>query len=97
MNIYFEGKTNYREIMVNNATFILKDGSKVTVDRDETGFSFNGNNKFEMQWSGIYIWDGEKGNYVEDESIFDGAILDEIEIEDDAPADYRLTVTKWSV
>lgn len=97
MNIYFEGKTNYREIMVNNAIFILKDGSKVTVDRDETGFSFYGNGQYEMQWSGIYIWDGEKGDYVDDESIFDGAFLDKIEYEDDAPADCRISITKWSV
>lgn len=79
MNINFICKTNMPEqpVMINTVIFHLKDGSYITVDRDETyvdGMEIRTTKTtFNMMWEGCYIWNindfsifGDNGYHITD-------------------------------
>ena len=103
MRIEFSGKTNKDYIMVNTAVFHLRDGGTVTLDRDETDYCIE-NGTLSMVWNGIYLWEingvfvfGTPMYPAEDLSkLLEGSWV-ELELEDDADEDYRITDVKWVI
>ena len=94
MNLSFHGKTNKDYVMVNTITFLVN-GKLVTVDREYTTYIINGNDLC-MVWHHVYSWDGSNENDLTENEIKD-ALLEYIDLEDDADSDYKLTITDWSV
>ncbi len=92
-------------------TLILEDtcGNEIVIDRDHTTYSSHeeedGSVILDMTWTGCYFWDSEKGEQkygvdLEDEyfECLRGAVLKELEVEDDAPEGYApevLDVRIW--
>lgn len=94
--ITFLCKTNHDYPYVNVAHFRLKSGEMVTVDRSETSWDYNPDTgSLYMAWHGCYIWDGEEERRIPSGALKDAELL-ELEIEDDAPDGYRLTVEEYS-
>lgn len=106
MRIEFSAKTNKDYCMINTATFYLKEGGSVTLDRDNSFYSIV-DGKLEMEWEGIYIWE------VNEECIFincpnliypgsdlvsllEGAYV-KLNLEDDADEDYAVTDIQWTI
>lgn len=72
----------------------------VVLDRTRTDYEFivEGERSYlKMEWSGVYIWDGEKEVLIPDKfkngDYVKGALLG-IEIDDDAPEGYG--IVEWS-
>ena len=87
MRIVITAETNCPTPYVNTAQFMTKYGELI-IDRDRTEWSYNeADNIMTMEWIGCYIWDGETENYDIPAGAFDTAVLNSIEIEDDAPED----------
>lgn len=96
MVLHFEGKTNGDSVYINAARFILPTGERIVIDRDTTEYTIV-DGKLSMDWFGCYVWDGEKRNYdMPTSCVFSN--LAGVEIEDDAPEDYELSITNacWS-
>ena len=105
MNIYFTAKTNKDYVMINSATFRLKTGTEIVIDRKETYYDIDDNFNLDMEWSGCYLW-AIDGNYIYDKEYLlnDDAIellktaeLVSLDLEDDADSDYKVTDIKWEV
>ena len=92
----FVCETNCDTPYVNCARFATKYG-EIEIDRDTTEYSYyEDESRMTMDWVGLYIWDDDKGaNYNIPWDIFDGAVLLELEIEDDAPGNYYLNCLEW--
>ena len=96
MRIEFKGTTNKDYVMVNTAKFRLKNGSVITIDRDETEYTVE-DGKIDMLWRGCYLWAIDDFNitgddaYITDAKEFMALVNDaklELELEDDADEDY---------
>lgn len=74
-NIFVRGSYKGAYSPINSLEFVDKDGKPFTIDRDCTDFNAAQDGTFEEMWSSVYLWDGEKGDYVFPFSIFDGASL----------------------
>lgn len=99
MTLYFTGTIhetkNCTGIWLNTISVKLSDGSIVTIDRDETEFTIE-DNKFQMQWNNVYIWNGETEDHNIDVDMFEGAAIVNYEIEDDADDEYELVINDMS-
>ena len=100
MKLYFKGHINGKYPYINTITFRTASGGLIVIDRDETDYTIETDGSFTMEWSGVYIWNGEEPDYLyydnEDEDIFVGAIIESLDIEDDAPEGYKMTITEWN-
>jgi hypothetical protein len=103
MQINFKAKTNKDYCRINTATFTLRDGGTVTVDRDETEYTIE-DGVLSMTWNNVYLWkiDGvnivDESPYLNDHfaDFFSTATSVELELEDDADEDYSVTdVSFW--
>jgi len=94
MNLYFRGKTNKNYVGVNTITFLVN-GKTITVDRECTTYTINGNDLY-MVWHNVYKWDGSSENDLTESEIED-ASLEYVETEDDADEDYVIKIEDWSV
>ena len=74
-NIFIKGSYKGVYSHINSLEFVDKDGKPFTIDRDCTDFNVAQDGTFEEMWSSVYLWDGEKGDYVFPSSIFEGASL----------------------
>lgn len=99
----FYGKTNKDFVMINTMTFRLKNGKEVTIDRDYTGYEIDNDGNLGMTWQGCYFWDDNHSDdpnnpdyLTEDEleELVDAELI-EVNIEDDAPADYEVEIINW--
>lgn len=93
----FYGTATVDICMINTITFLLSDGREVIIDRDTTEYTVE-NNNLSMLWRGCYIWDGGNKNYLDSESeinLFFNAKIIDIDIEEDAPENYNVTIYKW--
>ena len=98
MRISFNCTTNVGIPYINIATFLKKDGTRVVVDREITEYTYDKKTgKMSMEWRGCYIWDGESESYDFPYDIFNGAVLESLEIEDDAPEKYAFTCDRCYV
>lgn len=89
-------------------TMILEDvrGNEIIIDRNTTEYTCHeeedGSFILNMAWGGCYFWDGDKEKYpasFEDFEKIEGAILKELEVEDDAPEGYEpevLSIEIWA-
>ena len=106
MQIYFKGTTNKDYTAVNTADFILKNGTKITVDRNQTAVDDNEDGTFTMVWYDCYLWSINdcnlfyEGAKIEDthefKSLIKGADL-KINLDEDTDEDYKVTILAWSV
>ena len=103
MGICFEGTTNKNYLMVNTATFHLKDGGTITIDRKETEYEIN-DNALSMIWRNCYLWaingyhvfNSEFCNLDREEMVEllkDAKVT--LELEDDADEDYTVDIQEW--
>ena len=88
MRLYIEAFTNDSTPWLNVMHLKTADGKVLTLDRDTTQVWKYEKNYASIIWRGVYQWNGEKENYDLPKDIFKGAIVEDIEIEDDAPEDY---------
>lgn len=90
MRICIDAKTNSSVPYLNEMHIRTADGREVIIDRDQDAdFWSNATNTIgHIVWRGIYQWDGEKENYDLSKDLFRGAVIEEIEVEDDAPKGY---------
>ena len=58
MIIKFKVQTNYPELYLNTARFILKNGTEIEVDRTATGYTpdIKADEPFQMEWHNCYLW-----------------------------------------
>ncbi len=97
MRISFTGRQKGSDVpYLNLAVFRLPDGKRIRVDRDETDYDFE-DGDLSMEWRGCYVWDGEKPDYDITPEALKDAVLEEVEIEDDAPEGYSFTLISYSV
>ena len=97
MRLEFVGKVNKKlpdGMMINVAHFTFPDSEiDVVVDRDETEWTVNDDGSYDMVWRSCYFWDGDHEYYA---PLMLADVLNKmevkLEIEDDAPADYEVTV-----
>ncbi len=90
MTIEFECLTNKRIQCVDFAIFSIN-GEETVIDRDHTEYIYDPDTgTVNMQWSGLYIWDGENENYDIPENFAEIAKFKSLEVEDDADEDYRI-------
>ena len=86
----FHHITNHEYPYINVAHFLTRDNKEVILDRTRTGYSYDEKTgKMSMDWSGIYIWDGENENFDIPDGFLNGATLLCLEVEDDAPEGYE--------
>ena len=98
MSILFKCKQNIQWPFINIAEFVLSDGNKICVDRARTEFTWDSEDEMlTMVWRNLYIWDGESPNYNIDKTVLKDSILKNIEVEDDAPMNYKFKCVACSV
>ena len=101
MRLYLLCETNAKLAMVNTATFKLANGDTVVIDRDVTEYGFTyytGASEgyfLDMTWKNCYIWNGDYPFYGIEANDFEGAELVSLDVEDDAPKDYKIKVIGW--
>ena len=104
MQIELKGKTNSEWIFLNTIILVVGGGRtgkperEITLDREETGWSIDDEGNINITFETPYIWDGEGMEYDGWTIVnaIDEARYFYAEIEDDAPADYKLKVTELS-
>ncbi len=108
MRINFIAGTNKDYVAINTCIFTLKNGTEITVDRQETNYTINGK-ELAMTWSGCYLWainglnvfDGKppKSECQDEESIrlLQSAVSARFELEDDADEDYYVGIAECSI
>ena len=84
MRLYFDGKTNDRGMYVNYALFVDKDGNEYEIDREYTYYEVRDDGSYSSGWYGVYVWDGEKENFINNDDFFKDKRLMDLIIEDDA-------------
>lgn len=96
--IAFEGTTNKDYLMVNTAKFRYPNGREVTIDRNETYYTIE-NGKLSMEWRACYFWDENGAVFLTDKDYdeLENAELIELELEEDADADYVVEINNWAV
>jgi len=110
MDIEFTCTTNRDICMINTADFCLSNGTSITIDRDNTEWSIEGNT-LSMTFKNCYLWgingfnifDGSSLVYLTDygteefrKLVEDSTVF--LELEDDAPYDdYKVEVTGFSI
>lgn len=106
MKIHFSGKATHNYVMINTLKVRLKSGTILTLDRNETSFSYDcASRKYSMDWYRVYIWAidslnifGDWGYHFTQSSLEDlQKLLKEsecwFELEDDVPdADYAISI-----
>lgn len=112
MNINFMCKTNMPEqpVMINAVIFHLKDGSYITVDRDETEVDVERDGIFSMDWNDCYVWNindrnifGDNGYHIYDVDAIEefkalvSGVMAEFEIEDDATEGYDVELVSFII
>lgn len=75
MNIDFVCNTNHDYVRINTLKVQLPSGGTITIDRDHTEFSVNGN-RLTMTWYGCYLW------AIDDHNIFGGHGCHDINVEE---------------
>jgi len=89
MNLYILAYTNDTMPWINVMRIRTFDGREIVLDRDRTEtYQTEKENLVDVIWRGVYIWDGSKENYELPKDIFNGAVVETVEIEDDAPEEY---------
>lgn len=97
MKLCFSAATNDVPY-INTITLRTKDGEEIVLDRGLTEYAYSMESKhLEMTWGDVYIWDGEGENHNIPADIFDEATIIDVDIEDDAPADYQFVLEKVMV
>lgn len=98
MRLGFNVKTNESVPMINTAIFELPDGTRITIDRDETEYASeimeDGSYKQRMLWKGCYAWNSDGATYLA-QSLPIGTKLVKLEPEDDADEGYYVEVESW--
>lgn len=84
---------NTQGIWLNTITVRLKDGREVVLDRDQTDYSSlrvveYQQAYFDVEWSGVYVWDGENMDYSISADMFRDCVLVDYMIEEDADDEY---------
>lgn len=81
-------------LMLNTITVKRNDGRTVVLDRDMSEYTLK-DGEADILFRGVYEWDGEKEKYLtsDDVALYDGAEIVDYYVEDDADAEYYLTVT----
>lgn len=90
MKLYITAETNMPICEVNTITVTTPEGDEIVLDRDETEYDVH-DGILNMSWRGVYIWDGEKEQYIKDASelaFLETAKKIEVDIEDDADPEY---------
>lgn len=106
MNISFRCRTNKDYVRINTATFLLRNGSTVTVDRDQTLYDYDeetGN--LSMTWEDVYLWEVngfavfDNPAYVNEDftGLMKGCTFLSFDIEDDVDSDYEVTLVSCSL
>lgn len=76
--------------LVNTAVFVTDDGD-VVIDRDRTEYTYDATTGLlVMDWVDAYIWNGAFPCYNIPDDFERRLVLKELEVEDDAPADYEI-------
>lgn len=99
MKIHFSGTTNMSSPMLNGIILVMPDKEEITLDREDTEWSYNEETKeISITFGTPYVWDGDGMEY-------DGkTIVDYIDkakyfltdIEEDAPIDYEISIKELS-
>ena len=83
------------EPFINTAIFTMADGSDLVLDRGTTEYTMRDDGTMSMYWRQVYRWDGKDEHYDIDPADMAGAVLKELEVEDDAPDGYGVTCVGW--
>lgn len=106
VRIHFSGKATHNYIRINTLKVRLKSGTILTLDRNETSFSYDyASGKYSMDWYKVYIWAiddlsifGDQGFHFTQDSLEDlQKLIKEsecwFELEDDVPdIDYAVSI-----
>lgn len=101
MKICFEGRVTvakeWNGVYMNTIDVRMPDGQVVTLDRDETNYDMHPDGTCDIEWHGVYKWDGENPDYNITEDDFRFAEIVSYSIEDDAPDEYDLTIISATI
>lgn len=90
MYVEFKCLSNTKTPWINTAIFMV-DGKEVVIDRGTTEWVYDAESRvLSMNWSDVYIWDGEDENYDIPVDLMKKAVFKEFDIEDDAPENYEI-------
>ena len=98
ISIDFYGTTNRPYVMVNTMMIAENScGNQLTIDRDTTWYNSEDleDGIFSVTWEEPYVWDGTEARYLTEDDIEmlrDFRFVD-LELEDDADADYEVYLT----
>lgn len=99
MRIYFSGKLTMPEegLMFNCLVLKHENGTTVRIDRDTTWYNIEEDGSFTMEWHSCYLWEINGDNvelYLTDDDTEYLKEYDfvELEVEDDAPDGYEVTI-----
>ena len=97
MCIDFVCKTNKDYVMINVAKFQYPDGREVIIERGLTKYVLSTDGTLNMSWHECYFWDGNSAKPLErdDYEELNTAKLVELEVEEDADADYRVDIVSF--
>lgn len=91
---------NSKGVMLNTITVEANDGKVYVLDRQTTSANYekveNDIKTMNVEWIGVYIWDGENEIYDFNPSIFHNCKIVEYDVEDDADEDYELIIDRDS-
>ena len=100
MDIMFKCATNKNFVAINTLSLILPNGTKLTIDREETEYDIEGS-RLDMTWRNCYIWAidgynifGDEGSPIggtEFKSLLHAVSSYYFELEEDAGEDYIVT------
>jgi hypothetical protein len=97
MSLVLKGTTNNDNLYLNNIILIDKDGKETTIDRDNTEWGVQ-HGVISIELKNLYIWKilKDECNYSKSDinRSFQNAVDFKIEIEDDAPEEYKLDITE---
>lgn len=91
---------NCTGIWLNTILVRKKDGELVVLDRDATEYSISEDrHTAQIEWQGVYAWDSKTStaDYNLHTEDFEGAILCNYEVEEDADEDYELRINENSL
>ena len=110
LKIDFLCETNSDKCMINTAVFTMPNGTRLTIDRTETEYSFGEYGHMHMTWKNCYLWAindccifGDRLAYLDIErdlsELLCGSTL-EFELEDDAfldCPDYKVKCISYTI
>lgn len=95
MILKFMGKIhetpNCKGIWINTISIHKKNGEEIVLDRKWTEWEVKDGN-YSMEWYRPYIWNGEIENFDIPEDILDDVSHITIDVEEDADAEYKITI-----